>query len=221
MIDLIVPTVNGREDSLDRCVSSYQEQSAVSLNVIIVPESKNCGWGWIQGLQAGSAPYVLLACDDQEAISDRWAERCIETVETGALPCPRVWNGDGSLESNGGNMGMLHHLDRRHHRDGTEVDYTPIPFMSREQSERIGMLPVQYAGDVWVSYRGRQLGYETVLRHGFDIKHHHAQIGRGAGMPQDQRDKMDCETVFKALDQEQPSPDVVDWETHPDLVQPR
>ena len=101
VIDLIIPTVNGREESLERCISSYTEMSAVELNVIVVPESKNCGWGWLQGLQAGEAPYVLLACDDQEAIRPGWSERCIETAMRGQLPCPRVWNADGSVESNG------------------------------------------------------------------------------------------------------------------------
>ena len=62
------------------------------------------------------------------------------------------------------------------------------------------MLDVHYASDVWVSYRGRQLGYETVLRHGFDVRHWHEQPGRGAGMSQNERDAMDVATMQRELE---------------------
>ena len=61
------------------------------------------------------------------------------------------------------------------------------------------MIPTQYCCDVWVSYRGRQLGYETVLRHGFDLIHHQEQVGRGAGMSQNDRDALDMETMLEEL----------------------
>lgn len=200
VIDVVIPTVLGREESLERCVDSYQRTSSVELNIIIVPESRTCGWGWLQGLAAMRAPYVLLACDDQEAVNLRWADKCIETADEDQLPCPRVWNSDGSVQSNGGDMKLLHHLNPRPQKDGRPVDYTTVPFMSAKQAEAIGMLPVHYASDVWVSYRGRQLGYPTVLRHGFDIIHHREDVGRGAGMTVLERDALDTKTVFSELE---------------------
>ena len=47
-----------------------------------------------------------------------------------------------------------------------------VPFMSRSQAEAVGMLDVQYCCDVGVGSGGRQLGYDTVLRHGYDLVHH-------------------------------------------------
>jgi hypothetical protein len=61
------------------------------------------------------------------------------------------------------------------------------------------MLPIQYSCDVWVSYRGRQLGYETRLVHGYDLVHHQEQVGRGAGMAQHERDAMDTATMREEL----------------------
>jgi hypothetical protein len=200
VIDVVVPTIEGREASLERCISSLRRTSSVELNVIVVNESRTCGWGWRQGLVASRADYILLACDDQEAASAEWAEKCIETVDAGRLPCPRVWRPDGSIESNGGDMKLMHHVNPRPQKDGTEVDYTTIPFMSSEQAEQIGMIDVHYASDVWVSYRGRQFGYPTVLRHGFDVIHHGEQVGRGAGMSQIARDEMDCKTMAAELE---------------------
>lgn len=197
-VDLIVPTVAGRELSLERCLSSFEARSD-DLTAIIVRDSPTCGQGWIEGLERSTAPYVLLACDDQECASSVWAEVCIEAADEGLLPCPRVYTPGGMIESQGGDMNAPGHLITRHRKDRSPCDFTVVPFMSREQVERIGMLPVHYGSDVWVSYRGRQLGYETVLVHGFDLIHHQEQIGRGAGMTQNERDAMDCETVFAEL----------------------
>ena len=197
-VDLIVPTIDGREASLDRCVESFRKNTA-DLNVIVVSESVTCGWGWRQGLAASRAPYVALVADDLECVSDIWAEVCIATVDKGLLPCPRVYTPEGAIESQGGDMNAVAHLANRHRKDKALCDFTTVPFMSAKQAEKIGMLDIQYCCDVWVSYRGRQLGYETVLRHRYDLVHYQEQVGRGAGMGQAERNEMDAETMFKRL----------------------
>lgn len=204
-IDLIVPTIDGREASLTRCVDSFQAHTA-DLNVIVVPESKTCGWGWRQGLVASQAPYVALVADDLQCISDEWAGVCVETADRGLLPCPRVWQPDGGIESQGGDMYALGHVLARHRKDRAACDFTTVPFMSRGQAERIGMIDTQYACDVWVSYRGRQLGLETVLRHGYDLVHYQEQAGRGAGMGQGERDALDTGVMRAELDKHEREP---------------
>ena len=68
------------------------------------------------------------------------------------------------------------------------VDFTPMPFVSRSQIDAIGMIPAHMMCDVWVSHRGRQLGYETVLLHDYRLTHHHEMVGRkSATGPDDQR----------------------------------
>lgn len=199
MIDLIIPTIPGREQSLERCISSFERLSDVDLSTIIVRDSETCGAGWKRGLESSDAPYVALIADDLECANQKWVEVCIETVEEGLLPCPRVYTPAGDIESQGGDMNALGHILARHRKDQAPTDFTTVPFLSREQIERIGMIETQYGCDVWVSYRGRQLGYETVLRHGFDLIHHQEQVGRGAGMAQNERDAMDTETMHKEL----------------------
>lgn len=198
MLDLIVPTIDGREASLERCLKSF-EALTDDLTVIVVRNPPTCGQGWREGLERSEAPYVAFCCDDLECISDRWAEACIEIVDEGLLPCPRVWTPDGAIESQGGDMNAVGHLLNRHRKHRAPCDFTTVPFMSREQVEAIGILPTHYGCDVWVSHRGRQLGYETVLVHGYDLVHHQEQVGRGAGMSQNERDAVDAETVRKAL----------------------
>jgi hypothetical protein len=199
VIDVIIPTIPGREASLERCQASFRKHTDLPYDEIVLRDSETCGWGWKQGLKYSRGRYVLLACDDQECVSPTWAPAAINAVDEGFIACPRVYLPDGTIESNGGDMNAFCHIISRPQRDWTPVDYTTVPFLSREHIDAIGMLEVHYASDVWVSYRGRQLGIESVLRHGFDIVHHREAVGRGAGMTQNGRDAVDCAAVFKEL----------------------
>lgn len=189
-VDLIVPTIPGREESLERCIASF-EAVCDDLTAIVVKDSASCGEGWIEGLGRSEGSHVALVADDLELVSDVWPECCIAVTDDGLIPCPRVYTPDEIVESQGGDMNAHGHIISRHRKDGSPCDFTTVPFLSREQIDKIGMLPIHYSCDVWVSYRGRQLGYETVLCHGFDLIHYQEQVGRGAGMSQGERDAMD------------------------------
>lgn len=200
MIDVIIPTIPGRKESLDRLISSLARTER-RLNIVPVPNSETCGQGWKAGMEATEGDYLLLACDDQEFLDPAWADICVETVEQGYLPCPRVWSPSGSIESQGGDMNKLHHAITVATADKTPVDYTTIPFMSRTWAEAVGMIPeLHYCSDVWVSYRARQLGIETVLRHGFDVRHYREDAGRGAGMTEHDRNAHDEKIMRKELE---------------------
>jgi hypothetical protein len=113
MIDLIVPTIPGREASLERCLDSF-ERFSDDLTAIVVKDAETCGAGWIEGLERSDAPYVALVADDLECRSAKWAEVCMSTVDQGLLPCPRVFTPDGSIESQGGDMNAYGHILQRH-----------------------------------------------------------------------------------------------------------
>jgi len=171
---VIVPTIRGREESLARCVESY----GPDVNVIVVEGSPTCGEGWIAGLERSSAPFIHFSCDDLEVRNGAWIEACTERAGAGDLPCPYVFQPDGSIESAGGDMKVEHNLLREWQPDGTEVDFTPVPFLSRDQLEHVQLLPTQYLCDVWVSYRGKHFGYDTVLTEGYELTHHRENVGR-------------------------------------------
>lgn len=199
--DVIIPTIPEREQSLNRLLQSLDRtHAAPDLNVIVVEDSPTCGAGWRRGLEKAENEYVLLACDDQEFIGPAWGAVCMASAAEGDIVCPRVWLPPGDVvESQGGDMSCYQHIVGFPQRDGKEVDYTTIPFLTREAMEEIGMYDWHYSTDVWVSYRGRQLGYTTRLRHGFDVIHHHEAAGRGAGMSQMERDKKDEQAMRKEL----------------------
>ena len=80
MIDLIVPTVTGREATLERCLESYHRCTAKDvLTVIVIKDEETCGIAWKKGMALSKAPYVHLNCDDLQIRSETWAGVCCET----------------------------------------------------------------------------------------------------------------------------------------------
>lgn len=183
-IDVIVPTVTGREESLERCLASY-ERHTEDFTFIVVRDEDTCGIAWRKGMELSTAPYVHLTCDDLELREDGWADACRETADEGYLPCPIVYRPNGELESCGGDMGRAHNLITEVQPDKTPCDFTVVPFMSREQADAIGMIDAHYKSDVYVSHRGRQLGYETVVRIPYAFTHYSESVKRRSFTPDD------------------------------------
>lgn len=188
MIDVVVPTVSGREDSLERCIDSYERHTAPDVcTFIVIRDEETCGIAWGKGMELSTAPYVHLTCDDLELRSDTWAGACCESVDEGFLPCPIVYRPDGSLESCGGDVNVGAHLIGHEQPDKTVCDFSVVPFMSRKQADAIGMVPGHYKTDVYASHRGRQLGWETIVRLPYAFTHHHSMIKRRGPSPDDDR----------------------------------
>ena len=196
MIDLIVPTIPGREESLERCLSSWPAE----VRPIVITGEPTCGAGWTAGIKKSSGDYLVLCCDDIEAGPDLDLEAMVEAVDAGYLPAPVVSRPDGSLESAGGDMSAGGCLIRQLQPDWTPVDFTPLPFVSRQQIQKIRMIPSHMMCDVWVSHRGRQLGFETVLRTPYQVTHHHEMIGRKPGT--DPADRKIYSAAMRAAQQE-------------------
>jgi hypothetical protein len=202
-IGIVVPTIPGREESLDRTIESYKKMTrGPELVWFIHEDSPSCGIGWRNGANAlelgyGPLDYLHFTNDDIEVTDPKWWKVCTETADEGGLPCPVVMNPNGSLQSAGGQLGQADDLLRDLVPDKTAVDFTTVPFMSWEQWKAIGMLPIHYSADVWVSYRGRQLGYETFLRLRYRLTHHTHPVGRG---PQLQRGAEDQAMMFRELE---------------------
>lgn len=182
MILIVVPTIPGREESLARCVESYMAHTDTDYAIRIYRNSPSAGEGWLSGVAEhvavhGPPDYVALTNDDCE-VTGEWWPAAVEACDAGKLPAPIVLNTDGSLQSAGGDFNEPSDLIHEIRPDWAEVGFTTIPFMSWEQWERVGMVPLHYCSDCWVSERGRQLGIPTVLRHGYRVTHHLHQVGR-------------------------------------------
>jgi hypothetical protein len=187
MIGIVLPTVTGREASLERCVESYERNTTAPYRMLVLKDRDTCGAAWIEGADTLSdCDFLHFAADDLEA-HEGWDQTAIETVQQNALPAPVVLNGDGTLQSAGGDMSIPGSMIERLQPDGAPVDYSGIPFLTREMYDQIGAVPIHYCSDTYISYVGRELGFETILRHGYRFTHWFEQPGRGAGMSQNER----------------------------------
>lgn len=189
VIDVAIPTVTGREDSLARLIDSLERNTAPGiLDLHIFTDEPSCGTAWRKCIEGTSNPYILLACDDLEVTSPTWAGVCCETVDKGFLPCPIVRRPDGSLESCGGDMSAMHCLIQEEQPDWTPCGFTVVPFLNRDQADCIGSHNGHYKTDTYISDKGRQLGWETVVRHGYEWTHHRSMVGRLTPSANDDRE---------------------------------
>jgi hypothetical protein len=175
-VAIVIPTIDGREPDLARCLKAYK-RTAPRARVYIEHGHGSCGQAWIAGAAKATADgfdYLHLTADDLEP-HPGWLKTAVQTVDRGLIPAPLVHHPDGSLESAGLN-GIT--LNGAVGDDWQPVESTTVPFLTRAMWEQIGMIPIHYATDLWVSAVGRRRGYETVIRTPMRFTHYTAPAGR-------------------------------------------
>jgi len=198
-ITAIVPTVTGREESLDRCLTALRTRSkGAKVEILTALDAPCCGIAWQKLAKKATGDILHFTADDLE-VHEGWWQPLVEACEKNLLPAPVVLNPNGTVQSAGGDLAASNCLLTTVRDDWAEVPFTPVPTLTRKQWDKIGTLPIHYFTDVWVSYRGRQLGIETVLRTGSVITHHNEAAGRGAGMSQGQRVQGDSQVFWTAI----------------------
>ena len=171
MISVCVPTIDGREEWLERCHQSYCETTE-DFEFVVVRNWPTCNQGWNRALEQATGDFIHLSADDIEA-QEGWWEAGMEWLEKGYLPAPRIINSDGTLQSCGDTD--------QEAPTGTRTELTRVPFFTRAQMEEFGIYPIiptQYFGDSWVSHCARLHGVETVVVREMQFIHSFANVGR-------------------------------------------
>jgi hypothetical protein len=151
-IQVIVPTIAGREEACAWCVEAYKHQGA---EVLLVRGAKTCGEGWRKGLRQATAGIVMLGLDDFLP-HDGALEAGVDAAERGIYPAPRIVKRDGELESCG-TLGGAQHFDEC--PDGTLSYMSSVPIATSEAWEAIGEpLPIHYYVDDGLGYAVRKAG---------------------------------------------------------------
>lgn len=190
MISIVVPTIKGREDHLERCLAAYARRTVSPHEIIVIKDRPVVGVAWNDGAEEARGEYLHFTADDLEP-HDGWDVPAVEAMDAGYMPSPAVYEPDGSRSFCGVWQGD--------YADWAHCKESNVPFMSRQVWEIIGpVLPVHYYSDNWISWHARQHGYQHVVRREYAFTHHWAQVGRGAGMTQDERMAVDRQTYEKA-----------------------
>lgn len=203
MIAVVIPTIAGREQLLERTLAAYRDNTESPVKVIVVRDRPTIGEAWNDGaeaaLQAG-VRWLHLSADDVEP-HPGWDAACIAAATHGGWPSPRILNPDGSLHSCGSmGGGML----LPECADGTPCATSPFPFLAARYWHRVGpALDAQYYSDDHLSWRARLAGFTPVVSRGFTLTHLEGTVGRARGVQRAMRDRA---AFLAAVGVESPAP---------------
>lgn len=168
-LEIVLPTVAGREESLERCIEAYRRTSPPDTVIHVIRDEPTCGAAWNAGLEKVRGEFVHFSADDLEPHAG-WLAAALAIVHSGALPAPRVLNADGSLQSCGDVVELP---------DGAPTTFSRIPFLPTAIARGIFPIsPIHYYTDNIVSDRARALGLEPRVARGYLFTHHHEPAGR-------------------------------------------
>lgn len=170
IVSVVIPTINGREESLQRTISSYEGCRVDEELVFLVIHGKpTCGIAWNEGVSIATGDYIHLTADDIEAHKG-WLQAGITSLDRGELPAARILHSDGSLQSCG---------DQFDRPEGFVTEIPRIPLLTRKLAAMIFPIPpLHYYTDNIVGDRGRSLGWETVVNRSYLFTHHLDGTGR-------------------------------------------
>ncbi len=187
MISIVVPTVKGRESYLEECKASYAAHTE-DYELIVVPDQPGCGKAWVLGADRAQGTHIHFSADDLQPHAGWWHAAQEVTDVFGFLPAPRILNKDGTIQSCGGTD--CWEVEKP---TGEQTDFSRIPFLSREQWDRIRPLvaPIlertHYFTDNAIGYAAAHLSIKTGIHRSFLFTHTLADPGRGAGMSWENR----------------------------------
>lgn len=171
IISVVIPTIAGREHWLERAVESIDETtSAFGYELLVYRDLPTCGAGWNIGIMEAKGDYILLFADDLEA-RHGWCEAGIESLSRNVIPCPRILNSDGSLQSCGDYA--------KEDPDGTPTVLARVPFLTRHMAQTLHpIFENHYMGDHWITWKAKQFGWPTLVVRAMEFTHHFAMEGR-------------------------------------------
>lgn len=181
---VIIPTITGREDHLERCIEAYTRTSPQA-RLVVVKDKPTCGIAWQEGATANSNfDYLHLTADDLVP-EPGWLEAAIAIADAGNIPAPVQVTPDGNVVGHYGSNGNM-------------APMTVIPFCTKAQWEQIQpMAPWHYWTDNYFSERAKRAGAQIIYSDAYKFIHHFAQVGRGAGMSEPVRMSTDGEAFNK------------------------
>lgn len=193
LVSVIIPTVDGREDDLGRCLAGLANQP-FDQEIIILRNRATCGEAWAEAVAGCHGNYIWFCADDIVAEAGFLAAM-IEACDKGFCPTSCVYEGDMLLQSAG-----IEGMDCYRPEvltDWMEVSHTTTPFMNREQwayytpDDWAMLAELHYCSDMLHSFLMAEHGVQTVVRTPAKLMHYNALPGRGAGTGQHERTAID------------------------------
>jgi hypothetical protein len=191
-ISVVIPTVEGRERYLKRCIDGYENRHNTEHEIEIIVEKghDHGGTAWQLGSERATGDYLHLTNDDIVP-GFNYLEPMIEATDRNCVPVVIVVTTIAEILDE--NLMPLsdNPLPENHSwayegppfvpNDWYEADsndlskYPSLPFCSMEQWGRIGpMIYSHYGTDKWFGWRARQAGFPNKVRNNSIFYHYSA-----------------------------------------------
>jgi hypothetical protein len=184
-IAIAIPTIEGREESLQRTIEAYRETVEGSEHRVTLTLAKDMPtWGaglaeCMRSIADIPDTHVVHFTNDDIVPEPGWLEAGLEVIEKGMMPAALIET-DGQI--------AYGHPPTPDMSDWKPSRTSTIPMIKVQWWDHIApMLETQYWSDDYISLKLRMHGIETVARLGYRFRHFHENVGRGAGMTQDER----------------------------------
>ena len=169
MISIVIPTISGREESLERTLKSYVEHTKVKYELIVIQNAPTWPDACNLGYEQAKGKVILFGADDLDATKG-WHRDVLKFFRSNdELPAPYITDYvyDAPM------------MNAEDGADGAYTYFTRVPILRRDQYERIGPWPsLVYYADIWVSEKARSIGIRTRMLYSYRFIHHWCQIGR-------------------------------------------
>lgn len=168
---IVIPTVTGREESLNRTLDAYRE-TCPSSRFFVLKDKETCAYVWNYAawwaFTCGGHRYVHMTADDLVP-HPGWYEAAVETLDQncGYLPGALIYRPDGAIESFGNQVA----------EDWSIVEGASVPFCRTEDWVRIP--EIHYWSDNAFDYAQKRVhDYRFVMRHDYAFTHYTEPAGR-------------------------------------------
>lgn len=169
LITVVTPTVSGREHWLEKALRAV-DRTTPMVEHLVYRDLPTCGAGWNLGIAEARGDTVLLYADDLET-HPGWWQAGTAAHSRDVIPCPRILNTDGTLQSCG--------TYAEEAEEGALSVVARVPFLRRDMAEAMHPLfENHYMGDHWITWKGLELGWPTVVTRAMTFTHHFATEGR-------------------------------------------
>lgn len=168
MISVVIPTISGREESLQRTLDAYVANTVHESEIIVIKDAPTWPGACNAGYRKANGSIIHFTADDLTPFPE-WDKDILSILENDELPAPRVhdYRPDGKF------------MNSKDGKDGELTHFTRVPIMTRDQFQRIGFWPeIVYYADIWVSEKARTVGIKTRMLYSYAFVHHWCQVGR-------------------------------------------
>lgn len=194
---VVIPTVSGREDLLERTKQGWRDSMRPGdpeLRLVVVRDRVGIGRAWADGLRTAlelepRAGWVVLAADDtypMPAVDQDdagWFRVTVARALRGIYPSPHIVNADGSVHSTG-TMGAGMLVPGSLLSDDLPAGTSPFPFLLREWARELlaaGIPDVHYYADDWVAWVvRRRFKVDPRTVRGYRLMHLEGSVARPA-----------------------------------------